>query len=318
VISVSPCLEILTAPKISREDSEIKNIVGKGDFKYQVAEGWGELPEGWEFKQVAGVAVDSQDRVYVFNRGEHPVIVFDRDGRFLNSWGEGLFKTAHGVYMGPDDHIYLVDSGNHTVREFTNDGKLLVTLGTEDHPGADGAPFNKPTGVALSPSGEIYVSDGYGNRRIHKYSPDGKLLLSWGEEGDGVGQFALPHGVFVDRQNRVYVADRENQRIQIFTPQGEFITQWTNFDNCKPCTVFIDHDDIVYVPELHQRMSIFNMEGRLLERWGEDEPSHKPGQFFAPHTACTDSRGDLYVGEVLEGQRIQKFLRMKSEDASSL
>jgi len=285
-------------------------VVGSGKFKYEVAEGWGELPEGWKFTQVAGVVVDSQDRVYVFNRSEHPVIIFNRDGKFLKSWGEGLFNNAHGAYMSSDGHIYLADSGNHTVRKFTTDGELLMTLGTEDHPGADGKPFNKPTDVALSSSGEIFISDGYGNRRMHKYSPDGKLLMSWGEEGVGVGQFALPHGVFVDKQDRVFVADRENHRLQIFNSQGKFITQWTDFRECKPCTLFIDDDDIIYVPELHQRMSILNIDGEILARWGRDEPTDEPGYFFAAHTACTDSRGDLYIGEVLDGQRIQKFIRI--------
>jgi DNA-binding beta-propeller fold protein YncE len=288
-------------------------IVGAGRFTYEVAEGWGEIPEGWKFTQVAGVAVDSQDRVYVFNRGEHPVVIFSRDGKFLKSWGEGIFTTAHGIYMGPDDNVYLVDTGDHTVRKFTADGKLLMTLGAKDRPGENGRPFDRPTDVALSPSGEIYVSDGYGNRRVHKFSPDGKLLLSWGKEGEGIGQFALPHGVFVDRQNCVFVADRENHRIQIFTPEAEFITQWTDFREHKPCTVFIDNDNIVYIPELHQRMSILTLDGKLLARWGKDDPTHEPGYFFAPHTACTDSHGDLYVGEVLEGQRIQKFVRIKVE-----
>ena len=283
----------------------MSTVVGTGEFTYEVAEGWGELPEGWTFTQVAGVAVDSQDRVYVFNRGEHPVIVFDRDGRFLNSWGEGIFKTPHGIYMGRDDRIYLADTGNHTVRKFTTDGKLLMTLGTKDRPGEKGAPFNRPTDVALSPSGELFVSDGYGNSRVHRYSPEGRLLLSWGEPGDGIGQFDLPHGIFVDRQDRVYVADRQNHRIQIFTSQGEFIAQWTGFR--QPCTLFIDRDDNVYVPELQHRISILNMSGELLARWDE-KPNHAPGRFVAPHTACTDSHGDLYVGEVLEGQRIQKFL----------
>ena len=106
------------------------------------------------------------------------------------------------------------------------------------------------------------------------------------------------------------MADRENHRIQIFTPEAEFITQWTDFREHKPCTLFIDDDDIVYVPELHQRMSILNMDGEVLARWGRDEATDEPGYFFAAHTACTDSHGDLYVGEVLEGQRIQKFVRL--------
>ncbi len=288
----------------------MSTVVGEGKFTYEVAEGWGELPEGWKFTQVAGIAVDSQDRVYVFNRSEHPMIIFDRDGKFINSWGEGVFDNAHGIHIEADEYIYLADSGDHTVRKFTLDGELLMTLGTEDRPGGDGAPFNKPTDVAVSSSGEIYVSDGYGNFRAHKYSQDGQLLLSWGEEGDGIGQFALPHGIFVDKNDRVYVADRENHRIQIFTPQAEFITQWPDFREHLPCTLFIDDDDIVYVPELQQGMSILNIDGELLTRWGRDEPTDEPGYFFAAHTACTDSHGDLYVGEVLEGQRIQKFVRL--------
>ncbi len=134
-------------------------VVGSGRFTYKVAEGWGKLPKGWRFAQVAGVAVDSCDRVYVFNRGEHPVIIFDRDGNFLSSWGEGMFRTPHGICIGQDDHVYLADSGNHTVRKFTTDGKLLMTLGTEGVAGTSGAPFNGPTDVAVSPSGQIFVSE---------------------------------------------------------------------------------------------------------------------------------------------------------------
>jgi DNA-binding beta-propeller fold protein YncE len=287
-------------------------ILGSGKFTYRLVEGWGKLPEGWIFTQVAGVAVDSKDKVYVFNRGKHPVVIFDLAGNFLGSWGEGVFKTPHGIFIDKDDNIYLADAGDHTVRKFTYDGKILMTLGTKDKPGLNGSPFDRPTGVAVSGVGEIYVSDGYGNRRVHRFSPDGKLMMSWGKEGTGPGQFALPHGVFVDKQDRVLVADRENHRIQIFTPDGKFITQWPDFREHMPCTLFIDKDDIIYIPELRQRISILNIKGEVLARWGKDESTSEPGYFFAPHTAGTDSRGDLYIGEVLEGQRIQKFEKVVS------
>lgn len=277
---------------------------GSGRLVYDVKEGWGELPEGYEFTHVAGVAVDSHDKVYVFNRSSHPVIVLDREGKFLTSWGEGIFGRPHGAYIGPGDEVYCVDDGNHTVRKFTTEGELLLSLGTEGQT-QDEAPFNRPTDAALSPSGELYVSDGYGNHRIHKYSPEGELLFSWGEEGDGPGQFDIPHGIWVDNDNLVYVADRQNHRIQIFNSQGEYLDQWNGFR--QPCTVFIDAEDHVYVPELQARMSILNKDGELIARWGE-ERSKEPGLFFGPHCACVDSRGDLYVGEVLEGQRIQKFV----------
>jgi len=292
----------------------MSNIFGDGEFTYKVVENWGEIPEGWSFTQVAGVAVDSQDRVYVFNRGDHPIIIFECDGKFLKSWGEGRFETPHGIYIDSDDYVYLADSGNHTVRKFTTEGKLLMTLGTEGNSGENGAPFNKPTDVALSVDGEIFVSDGYGNSRVHKYSPDGKLLLSWGEEGDRIGQFNLPHGIFLDRQKKVYVADRQNHRIQVFTTEGEFITQWTGFR--QPCTLFIDKDNNVYVPELQHRVSILNLSGEIQTRWG-DEPSHENGKFVAPHTACTDSHGSLYIGEVLEGKRIQKFVKISKASSGS-
>jgi DNA-binding beta-propeller fold protein YncE len=282
--------------------------MGKSGDKltYVVSEGWGQLPPGWTFKQVAGVAVDSADRVYVFNRGEHPMIVFDRAGQVVDSWGEGQFKSAHGICLDAKENLYLVDNGNHTMKKFSRDGKLLQAWGTEDAVGVDGAPFGGPTDAAVSPSGAVYVSDGYRNARVHKFSAEGELLLSWGEPGDGPSQFKLPHSVWVDRHEQVYVADRENHRIQIFSPQGEYLTQWTGFK--QPTDIYIDADENVYVSELQHRVSIVDLEGNLIARWG-GESSHAPGQFVAPHAVWTDSQGDLYVGEVLQGQRIQKFRR---------
>ena len=166
-------------------------IVGQGDYKYEIKENWAKLPDGWSFKEVAAVGVDRQDNVYCFTRGEHPVIVFDRDGNFLRSWGEGQYIRAHGVHMGPDDSIYLTDDGGHFVRKCSLDGKVLLELGVPGKPAPylSGEPFNRCTHTALSPKGEIYVSDGYGNAKVHKYAPDGKLLLSWGEPGSDPGQF---------------------------------------------------------------------------------------------------------------------------------
>jgi len=280
--------------------------ISEGKFTYEVVKGWGKLPEGWTFTQVAGVAVDSRDRVYVYNRGEHPVIVFDREGNLLTSWEESaLTRGGHGIFIDADDYVYLVDRIMQTVMKFTPEGERLLTLGTEGQAN-EGEPFNNPTDVALSPSGEIYVSDGYGNSLVHRFSADGKLLLSWGEPGSGVGQFNLPHSVFVDIQERVYVADRENHRIQVFTSEGEFITMWTGF--LQPTDLFIDADDNLYVSELQHRVSIVSLDGEILTRLGGEE-SNSPGQFIAPHGVWTDSQNSLYVGEVLEGQRIQKFVR---------
>jgi len=273
---------------------------------YEVVEGWGKLPEGWIFTQVAGVAVNSQDKVYVYNRGEHPMIIFDREGNFLTSWGEDfLTRGGHGIFIDTDDYVYLADGTMQTVMKFTPEGERLLTLGTEGQAN-EGKPFNRLTDVALSSAGEIYVSDGYGNSLVHRFSPDGDLILSWGEPGAEPGQFNLPHSVWVDKKERVYVADRENHRIQIFTSEGEFITMWTGFR--QPTDLFIDADDNFYISELQHRVSIVNLNGEILARLG-GESSDEPGQFIAPHAVWTDSQNSLYVGEVLEGQRIQKFLR---------
>lgn len=293
-----------------------KVIVGSGKYTYEVAVGWGKLPEGWVFKQVAGIAVDSKDRVYAFNRSEHSIIIFDRDGKFLNTWGTigngpDQFKSAHDAFIDKEDNLYLVDNGNHTVRKFTLDGKLLMTLGTPGITGSEGVPFNQPTDICVAPSGDLYISDGYGNFRVHKYSPKGKLLLSWGEKGSGPGQFNLPHGVWVHKDGRVFVADRLNHRIQIFDPNGKYLSEWTGFS--LPTHIVIDADDTVYVTELNNRMSILDIKGNVQARWGDTEkPSKEPGQFTGNHTVWVDRHRDFYTGEALEGQRIQKFIRIKT------
>ena len=288
--------------------------MASGTYVYQVDEGWGRLPEGWSYKEAAAVGVDSRDRVYVFTRGDHPMIVFDRDGNFLRSWGEGLFVRAHGVTMGPDDTIYCTDDADHTVRKCTLDGKVLLTLGSSGEPAPfnSGLPFNRCTHVALSPStNDIYVSDGYGNARVHKYSPDGKLLLSWGEPGTDPGQFNIVHNIATDKDGYVYVADRENHRVQIFDANGKYETQWVNM--ARPCGLYIDdkQDQLCYIGELGAtiganqdavglgpRVSIHNLEGQVLARLGDLGQGEAPGQFISPHGIAVDSRGDIYVGEV--------------------
>jgi DNA-binding beta-propeller fold protein YncE len=300
--------------------------VGQGEYRYRPVEKWEKLPAGWSFGEVAGVATDSRDRVYVFARSEHPLMVFDRDGAFLSSWGEGAFARPHGIFIGPDDAVYCSDDLDHTVRKFTSDGKLLLTLGTRGKPsdtGIDGidyrtikrvgGPFNRPTNLALSKNGDMYVTDGYGNARVHKFAGDGRLLFSWGEPGTRPGQFNLPHGVAVDKDERVLIADRENSRIQIFDPHGRFLAQWT--DVARPMQVVIDRDNNVLVAEVGfraglfpwctapadavgARVSVFSSSGKLLSRWGGGPEPWAVGDFFAPHDLWVDSHDDLYVGEV--------------------
>jgi DNA-binding beta-propeller fold protein YncE len=289
--------------------------LGSGEHTYRADDGqWGTLPEGWDFGDVGGVAVDRQDRLYVFNRGPHPMVVFDRDGHVLTSWGEGLFVHAHGVHIGPDEAIYCTDDGDHTVRKCTLEGEVLLEIGIPGKPAPfmSGDPFRRCTHTALSPNGEIYVSDGYSNARVHKYSPDGELMFSWGEPGIGEGQFNLPHNIGCDADGWVYVADRENHRVQVFDGNGRFETQWHDVHRPSALYTMPGHDPLCYVgeagpalefnrgaPNLGPRVSIYTHDGTLVTRLG-NEPTlgTGAGQFISPHGICVDSRGDIYVGEV--------------------
>ncbi len=289
-----------------------------GDFKYQHVEGWGQLPEGWVWGQVGAVGVDSKDRVHVFTRTEHPYMLFDKAGKLEWAWGTGIFMDAHGICITPDDTVYLVDRDPELVLRFGSDWRHQLTLGKRGVPSDTGwtnesktvkyagPPFHYPTDVSLSADGSFYVSDGYRNARVHKYSADGKLLFSWGEPGNGKGQFNLVHSVW-EHKGRVYVADRQNNRIQIFTPQGEYQETWDGFT--QPCKIIVDKNDIMYVAELGARVSIMDLKGNVLGRWG-GEPGDGPGQFRAPHGIWMDSRGDVYVAEVLQAARLQKFARV--------
>jgi DNA-binding beta-propeller fold protein YncE len=324
--------------------------VGSGNFRYDVVETWERLPLGYAWQEAAAVATDGHNRLFVFDRSEHPVVVLASDGTFLYSWGEGQFVRPHGISIGPDGCVYCTDDSDHTVKKFTPEGKLVMTLGTSGGPSDTGAtsvdyrtiqragpPFHYPTNVAFSPAGDIYVSDGYGNARVHRFSPDGKLLHSWGEPGSGPGQFHIPHGIAVDCSGTIYIADRENSRIQLFTSSGKFLDQWT--DVARPCQIAFDSQGNAYVAELGfragmwpgttapsidstgGRVSIFDSNGKLQARWGGGTNPTAPGDFFAPHDICIDGAGCVYVAEVARsagGNRglvsptchtLQKFVR---------
>lgn len=285
--------------------------LGSGDFAYCVEPNWQTMPPGYEWREVAAVAVDGNDNVYVFNRGEHPMMVFDKDGNFVKSWGEGVFSRAHGVSLGPDDTLYCSDDGDHTVRQCTLDGDVLMTIGIPGNPAPlfSGDPFNRCTHTALDPkTGDIYVSDGYGNSRVHKYSPDGKLLFSWGAPGTDPGEFSIAHNIVTDADGYVYVADRENHRIQIFDANGKFEEQWPNVH--RPCGLYISPEQHIYVgelgwgmgvqrnvPNIGPRVSVLDRRGNTLARLGNGYGTDV-GQFISPHGIAVDSAKNIYVGEV--------------------
>ena len=288
--------------------------LGSGEYQYHVNENWAKLPEGWEFRDVAGVAVDSKDNVYVFNRGEHPMMVFDQEGNFLRSWGEGLFVRAHGIHIGPDESIYCTDDDDHTVRKCTLDGKVLLEIGVPGKPAPymSGEPFHRCTHTALSPDGDIFVSDGYGNSRVHKYTPNGELIMSWGEPGTDPGQFNIVHNIVADDDGWIYVADRENHRVQVFDTNGKYEAQWNNLH--RPCGLFMPRGECPHcfigelgpgmpvnrkMPNLGPRLTIVDNKGNRLARLGGEEGLvNAPEKFMAPHGVAVDSQDNHYVGEV--------------------
>ena len=277
--------------------------VGAGRYRYEVVEGWGRLPEGWIFGNVTGVAVDSHDRVVICQQQmDPPVIVFDRDGNYLNSWGSGLIPEPHTLFLDSNDVVYVPDRVDHVAMKFTMDGQLLLELGDRGHPSDTGCtepegevlraggPFNMPTRISPSPLGDLYVSDGYKNCRIHRFSSDGKLISSWGSPGEGApGNLRSPHSLWVTQEGSVYVCDRLNNRIQIFSADGDFVDQWT--DLTWPTDLFVDANGHFFVAERlnHETkvnwITVRDSTGKILARW--DTPRI--------HQLWVDSHGDIFL-----------------------
>lgn len=288
------------------------STVGTGKFVYEVVENWGNLPSGWTFGPVSAVACDSQDRVYAFQRKDPPVIVFDREGNYLSSWGEHAILDPHGIYIGPDDIVYLTDRDDHVALKFTLDGRPLLVVGDRGQASDTGCtkdggrvlraagPFNKPTEMVVAPSGDLYVTDGYRNSRVHRFDPHGRLVASWGEPGKTApGEFHLPHSLWIDAQGTIYVCDRENNRIQLFSLEGRYLAQWSDLN--RPTDIYIDANDIVYVSDLKPTVSVMDKQGNRIARW--DSP-------FG-HGLWTDSHGDIYLADVME-RRITKYIRHRA------
>ena len=284
-------------------------IVGEGKYTYDVIDNWGNLPEGWAFGLVSAPAVDSQDRVYVYQRKDPTVLVFDREGNYLNSWGSGSMVSPHGIFIDPDDVVYLTDRGAHVAMKYSLDGQLLQTLGTRDQPSDTGCeidggtvlraagPFNRPSRMVLSPSGDVFITDGYRNSRVHRFTSGGNLMYSWGSPGTSApGEFLVPHSLWVDKGGVIYVCDRDNNRVQVFSETGEFMDQWT--DTYRPCDIYMDADEMIYVCDLTPEVTVRDKGGNIVARW---ESAHAHGIYG-------DSRGDIYVTET-GGRKVTKYVK---------
>lgn len=275
-----------------------------GLLKYRVKIRFGEepdtMPAGWKFGRVSAVAQNAEGEVFVFHRGDKadPLIVFDAEGNYLRSWGRGMFANPHGIRVGPDGNIWVTDSGSHQVMKFTPEGKLLLTLGVKGKSGTDENTFNRPTDVAFASNGDFYVTDGYGNARVVKFSKEGRYLLSWGTPGTGPGQFNTPHVVQVDSRDRVYVSDRENNRIQVFDAAGKLLKQWTHLGATQGISITpADEMWIVTHRNNIENLTYDTLAGRIMKI--DLETGRVLGSMESPgHWIHVNPKNEIFIGSL--------------------
>lgn len=303
-------------------------VIGSRTHTYSVAHDWGRLPAGLAFGYTHGVVVDADDNVYVHHTGKQSVVVFDRDGRFLTAWGEQFEGGAHGFYLHRDavgkQCLYFADTKRSLMIKTTLAGEVLLEVGRPDRPDIyDEKRRYTPTDVCVGPNGDIYISDGYGQSYIHQFNAQGAYLRSWGGRGSEPGQLIEPHGISLNpraAEPELYVADRRNHRIQVFTLDGRH-KRFMDHNLDLPCGFYFFGDE-VYVADLNSRVTILDGEDRLITHLGEDQQAYKqqgwpnlpetyfrPDKFSSPHAVCVDSRGDVYVVEWISDGRLTKLVR---------
>jgi peptidylamidoglycolate lyase len=304
------------------------------ETRYEELKNWLHLPTGIRLGNPTGISMDTSQNLVVFHRAgrEWPLIgsmpgetisdktifIIDKDkGTLLESWGDHVFVMPHGLKVDQQNHVWVTDVALHQVFQFTHDGQLLLKIGVAGIAGDDSLHFNQPTDVAIAADGSFYVSDGYGNNRIIKFSEDGKYLGEWGARGDGPGAFNVPHGICLDDHGNVYVADRENNRIQKFNPAGKFIGQYSDVNFANMTAVGFDPatrnilavDDLSFLKLKHRGSDvfIFDSTGQVQSRWGRSGSHEGAAGWY--HDITVDKKGNIYVGDILNN-RIQKFCRV--------
>jgi len=279
---------------------------------YAVDANWPQLPKGYNFGECSGVDVDKKGNVWVFNRGHWPVMEFDRQGKLLQAWSEDTFhvQAAHGIRVGPDGNLWCVDVAGHVVFKMSPEGRVLMVLGNrQGHPGNNDAEdaFNQPTNVAFRSNGNFYVSDGYVNSRVIEFTPEGEYVRHWGKKGTGDGEFNLVHDVQVDSRGRVYVADRNNQRVQVFDDTGKFLTKWTDIGSPWGLYYVAKENSIHMCDGRYDRIMRLNLEGQVtgvLSSWGK-----APGKVDYVHDIAVDpDDSSIYTVEI-KNWRVQKWVR---------
>ena len=271
---------------------------------HKVDPNWPRLPAGWNLQETPGVAVDSRDHVYVFHRGEHPIIEFSPAGQYIRSWGEGLFIRPHAVRIDPDGHIWVVDNDTHQVLKMDSSGRVRMVLGRKGQSGEEQDLFNRPTDVGFAPNGDFYVSDGYVNSRVVQFHADGSYVRAWGKKGKNPGEFDLPHTVIVAPDGRVLVGDRENYRLQIFDADGRFLEEWKHVGS--PWGLALSPDGGVYLTDgYNNRILKVDLAGKILGELGQSGKT--PGKVNYAHHIAVDSNENVFVAEI-KNWRVQKFV----------
>lgn len=277
-------------------------IIGHGAHRYSFQRQWAKLPRHWSFgssnpkdrppRTALKGAVAANGEVYVLSRSAHPVMLFTPEGDFITSWGEALYSNfVHSISIAPDGDVYVIDSGLHAIFHHKPDGTLVRTLGTPGMPSPtwQGNPFNMPTHIVFHPNGDAYVSDGYGNKRVHRFAMDGTHKFSWGGHGEGPGQFSLVHFIALDATGRIYITDREIDRIQIFDENGTWLADWRGtFD--MPSDIAIGKD-AMYVGG-RDGLSIWTHDRQEIIRWKADEPY---AGAFNIHGVWLDAQENIYL-----------------------
>lgn len=271
---------------------------------YRVVENWAQFPEGvTAWGGATGVDIDSKGNIYVFHRNEAmPIMAFDRHGKFLRAWGQGMFKTTHFLRTDRQGNVWVTDRGDHQVFKFSPEGKLLMTLGQKGVIGENESrdAFNGVADIVIAKNGDLFIADGEStNTRVVKYSKDGKFIKWWGGKGTEPGQFDEPHSIAIDDSGRLYVGDRRNKRVQVFDQNGKFLNQWNHLGT--PWGVFVKGDRLYVVDGTENNcLFIVNIkDGKVIER--VDGLSNA--------TAVTvDAEGAIYIGEV-NGTNVRKLVK---------
>lgn len=328
-------LVILLFAGYTLQDKKIGNV-NDSFTRYELVKGWPQLADSFTLGNPTGIGIDTNQNIFIIHRanrewplfGSMPqskinsrtIVLFDgHSGKILNSWGDNIFIMPHGLTVDKNNNVWVTDVGLHQIFKFSHSGNLLMTLGTPKIAGNDATHFNRPTDVAVASDGSFYVSDGYGNSRIIKFSPEGKYLFEWGKKGDAEGEFNIPHGLDLDDKGNVYVTDRENSRIQVFDSSGRFLKTFSNKNFGNICSITFDKtnkklvaiDDVTFLKLKHRGSDILILDsaGNTQTRFGRSGFYDGPLCWY--HDVAIDNNENIYTGDI-HGNRIQKFKKIST------